>query len=86
MDYIFSQHALGQMKSRDLSIELVENIINNPDEIKQEEGLTIYQCIVPFLPKGNYLVRVFVNTTKMPNLIVTVYKTSKISKYHEGKI
>ena len=86
MNFIFSQHALEQMKSREFSQEVVEDILNYPDEIKQEEGLSIYQSIVPFLPKGNYLVRVFVNTTKMPNLIVTVYKTSKISKYYEGKI
>ena len=31
-----------------------------------------------------YLLRVFVNTCKEPWLIITVYKTSKIEKYHES--
>jgi hypothetical protein len=32
------------------------------------------------------LIRIFVNINKTPALIVTVYRTSKIEKYYEGKI
>ena len=30
---------------------------------------------------GDFLVRVFVNIIKQPNLVITVYRTSKIEKY-----
>lgn len=85
MNYIFSQHALEQMKERGISKETVENILTKPDQITAYEDLTIFQR----LEKGDisvFLIRVFVNMGKSPNVIVTVYKTSKIYKYYEGKI
>jgi predicted metal-dependent phosphotriesterase family hydrolase len=33
MNYIFSQHALEQMKERGISEETVENILTKPDQI-----------------------------------------------------
>jgi len=33
-----------------------------------------------------FLLRVFVNIIKQPNVIVTLYKTTKIQKYYESKI
>ncbi|MDR1182115.1 MAG: hypothetical protein LBL13_09085 [Bacteroidales bacterium] len=33
-----------------------------------------------------FLLRVFVNVKQHPNIIVTLYKTSKIKKYYESKI
>ena len=32
------------------------------------------------------VLRIFVNINRHPNLVVTAYKTSKISKYYEDKI
>ena len=86
MNFEFSKHALEQMIIRDVSKDIVMKVLENPDEIKQEDGMSIYQSIIPYLDEGNYLIRVFVNSNKIPYLIVTVYKTSKISKYYEGKI
>ncbi len=86
MNFEFSKHALEQMIIRDVSKDIVMKVLENPDEIKQEDGMSIYQSIIPYLDEGNYLIRVFVNSNKIPNLIVPVYKTSKISKYYEGKI
>ena len=31
-----------------------------------------------------FLVRIFIDMDKQPNVIVTVYKTTKISKYYES--
>jgi hypothetical protein len=85
MDYIFSQHVLEQMKIRAISKEIVENVLTKPDQIMTHEDLTIFQG----LEKGDktiFLIRVFVNMRKTPNVVVTVYRTSKIDKYYEGKI
>ena len=33
-----------------------------------------------------FVFRIFVNICKQPNLVITAYKTSRISKYYEDKI
>ena len=43
----------------------------------------VYQSIVE---DGNYLIRIFVNNKQNPKVVITIYKTSKIKKYYEGKI
>jgi hypothetical protein len=85
MDYIFSMHSLEQMKHRNISKETVLSILRNPDEIKIENGKKIYQSVVTEVEK-KYLFRIFVNIQNRPNKIITVYKTSNIKKYYEGKI
>ena len=85
MDFIFSQHDLDQMEARGISKETVENILANPDQILTLEDLTVFQQVVS-KEKPLFLIRVFVNIRKNPNLVVTVYRTSKISKYYENKI
>ena len=77
MHFEFSLHSLEQIKLRGISKELVELVLNYPDEIANEfENQIIYQKVIE-----NYLYRVFVNSNKNPSLIKTVYKTSKINKY-----
>jgi hypothetical protein len=85
MDFTFSQHALDQMETRGISKETVEYILANPDQIITNEYLTVFQQVVT-TEKPIFLIRVFVNMRKSPNLVVTVYRTSKISKYYENKI
>lgn len=82
-DIIFSRHAVEQMGLRGISEEMVLQIINNPGNIITEQDKKIYQAII-FLGEEKYLVRVFVNPSKQPNVVITVYKTSKITKYYEG--
>jgi hypothetical protein len=79
----FSKHALEQMESRGIDREEVEQILNHPEQTKTEEGLKVFQSLTK---DKEHLIRIFVNEGKNPNLIVTVYKTSKIKKYYEGKI
>ncbi len=76
MNFVFSKHALEQMELRGISKTIVEQILENPSQTKEEDGIKIYQSIV-----DNYLIRIFVNENKDPKLIITVYKTSKIKKY-----
>jgi hypothetical protein len=73
------------MEARGISKEVVENILSKPDQINELEDLTVFQGIDK-VGKTAYLIRVFMNKRKSPNVIVTLYKTSKIHKYYEGKI
>jgi hypothetical protein len=86
MQYKFSKHSLEQMDTRGISKAIVENILKEPEQVKDENGKKVYQSLIKFENKNEYSVRVFVNTEQSPNLILTVYKTSNIKKYYESKI
>jgi hypothetical protein len=86
MEYFFSQHALEQMHFRGISKTLVEEILREPEQRIEEEHLTVFQSIRTDENKETFLIRVFVNEKKTPNVVITVYKTSKIQKYYESKI
>ena len=83
MEFEFSKHALEQIKLRQISLAIANKVLKNPDQVVKENGNRIYQSIISTAGK-KYLIRIFVNTHKTPNLVITVYKTSKISKYYEG--
>jgi hypothetical protein len=81
MDYKFSKHAEERIAQRGLSKDLVREVVNQPDcIITLDSKLLIYQRAVRQNEK-EYLYRVFVNPEMDPNLIVTVYRTSKLEKY-----
>ena len=73
------------MKLRNISEVDVLDIIANPENIIAQDGLKVYQKVLQIDSKS-YLFRIFVNDLISPNLVVTVYRTSKISKYYEGEI
>ncbi|MBX2905978.1 MAG: DUF4258 domain-containing protein [Taibaiella sp.] len=81
----FSRHALEQMELRDISMEMVRFVLNKPAQVIREDNNVIYQSVVE-QDNHKYLVRIFVNDHKKPNVVITAYKTSKISKYYEGEI
>lgn len=85
-NYIFSKHALEKIEERGIPMNVVLAVINNIENLITEEEMTVHQAIVNFEGEGEYLVRVFVNTIKQPPLVITVYRTSKLEKYHESKI
>jgi len=86
MDFVFSKHAIEQMQRRDIKQETVVSVISHPEQTLADDenpGITIFQSLI----KENaqmFLLRIFVNTNKQPNVIVTLYKTTKISKYYES--
>lgn len=80
MDFIFSNHALKQINLRNISLEIVKQVMDNPDHITEQENKVIYQSLIRGNDK-NYLIRIFVNHLVDPAVIITAYKTSKISKY-----
>ena len=86
MDFIFSKHAEEQLIRRSLEQDVVNDVILKPEQViddENDENISIYQSIV----KENdtfFLYRVFVNVKAQPNVIVTLYKTTKINKYYES--
>ena len=88
MDIIFSEHAREQMIRRNLNQDTVLSVVLQPDQKitdMEDPAIVIYQSLI----KENehlFLFRVFVNKDKQPNVIVTLYKTTKIAKYYESKV
>ena len=83
MNFIFSNHALEQMKRREISREMVLLAINQPHQVVGDVNdmiIVIYQLLIKENGQS-FLLRVFVNRDKQPNMIGTVYKTTKITKY-----
>ena len=72
-----------QMQRRGISREAVNKLMTSPDQkISVRQGRTVYQSRLSFgEPQSLYLLRVFVDLDRMPNEVVTVYRTSKIEKY-----
>lgn len=65
------------MQMRNISKQVVDLVMKNPDSIiNEEDNQQIFQKVIE-----QYLYRVFVTANKNPTLIKTVYRTSKISKY-----
>ena len=86
MKFEYSKHAEEQMLLRNIKREDVEKAIKFPDQILSDEN-DLYVKIYQYLLKENsqmFLLRIFVNISKSPNKIVTLYKTTKISKYYES--
>lgn len=82
MEYRISRHAKQEIDRRNISLDIVDNIIGSPDQIVDEyDNKKAYQSIIQMEDGKSYLVRVIVNNTIEPAVVVTVYRTSKISKY-----
>ena len=86
MNFVFSNHAEDQLIRRSLDRNIVESVVLNPEQILEDENdpdITIFQSIVKEDGKL-FLYRVFVNTQLLPNVIVTLYRTTKTEKYYES--
>ncbi len=91
MRYTLSVHAREQMQARDLPLDVIEDIINTPEQILEgEAGRRIYQSrlnMIFYPPNGSpgrlkmFLIRLVVADNQDPAVIVTVYQTTKIDKY-----
>ncbi len=81
--YSFSKHAKERMVSRGITDSMIMNVITSPGKtIDESPCTTIFQKVL-VNDGSDILLRVFVNTCKEPNLIITAYKTTKINKYED---
>ncbi len=77
MSIIYTKHALSRMKIRNISSFQVEQTVNEANQINLDNfGNNIAQK-----QYGPYLIRVIFKVQNNNKLIITAYKTSKISKY-----
>ncbi|MFM2064964.1 MAG: hypothetical protein RLZZ507_4635 [Cyanobacteriota bacterium] len=82
MTYKISRHAQIEMERRQISLSLVESVLDNPQQIILErEGRKVYQSKVDFGNGKLFLLRVIVADDLDPKVVITVYRTSKIEKY-----
>jgi hypothetical protein len=76
------------MRRRAISQEVAVHVIAHPDQQiidRENPGTMIVQSLIK---EGEqvFLLRVFISTNRYPNVVITLYKTTKIHKYYEGKI
>lgn len=86
MNYRILPHARQQMQQREVSADIIRQILDNPGQIVDgDQGRKIYQSIINLSDGGRlakpFLVRVVVNPDVDPALVVTVIATTQISKY-----
>jgi len=80
MNFILSLHAQQQMASRQIPAELVQSVLEHPEQIVEEKGIKVYQSMVEISGQTR-LLRVFANDSTLPVIVVTVYSTTQIRKY-----
>lgn len=85
MNHELSHHVQEEMQRRGIPLAVVEPVLAAPAQIVPEHGeIVCYPSQVEINQKP-YLVRVMVNEKTTPPKVVTVYRTSKISKYWKVK-
>ncbi|MBF0635373.1 MAG: DUF4258 domain-containing protein [Nitrospinae bacterium] len=82
MEFKFSKHALEEATRRDISLDSIEAVLRNPQQIVTEYGgKNAYQAKIESASGKMKLLRVIVDDVKRPPVVITVYRTSRINKY-----
>ena len=81
MKYTISNHAREEMVRRAIPLDLVDSVLRSPEQTVPTLGDVV--CCQSRVSIGGvpFLLRVMVNASKNPPNVVTVYRTSKITKY-----
>ena len=79
--YIFTPHAEFEMRRRGIGRDAVLQVMSGPEQTEDvRPGRVVMQSRMA-LEGRVFLLRVFVDVDRQPPEIVTVYRTSKVSKY-----
>jgi len=82
MNYRLSHHAQQTMQQRRISSALLDSVLQQPQQIVPEPGgRKAYQSQLDFGGGNVFLLRAIVVDDVDPAIVVTVYRTKKISKY-----
>jgi hypothetical protein len=82
MNFRFSKHAESELVLRQIPREFVEEVLHQPQQIVPERlPKKAYQSKVDFGGGRIFLLRVIVDDTIEPAIVVTLYRTKKINKY-----
>lgn len=87
MNILITEHAEYEMKRRQVPLNLVHRVVEDPDQIvPSRKGRLIYQSRYFDEQEGKeMLLRVVLDIEGDDFWVVTVYKTSKIERYWEAK-
>jgi hypothetical protein len=82
-DYRLTDHVVEEMRRRQINEAEVAQVLFNPEQVDYvREGRKVFNLRLPAGDDSKiYLFRVFVDIDRKPPEVVTVYRTSKISKY-----
>ena len=81
MRYTFSSHAQQEIERRRIPLSLLEAVLEKPDQVVLERGVAkAYQSKCEIGGKM-FLLRVIVDDSVDPAVVVTAYRTTKIEKY-----
>lgn len=82
MRFRLSNHALEEMERRGIPREMLERVLDSPQQVVVErEGKNAYQSQIDFGGGRMYLLRAIVNDALDPAVVITVYRTRNIQKY-----
>jgi hypothetical protein len=81
IEYALTAHARFEMQRRGIGEEVVRRVMAEPEQtFELQPGRLVRQARMELGGK-TYLVRVIVDVGRTPAEVVTVYRTSKITKY-----
>lgn len=81
MTFTLTKHAREEMDIRGIDEDSVRAVLESPGQIVAvRDGLVAYQSVLSLSGKDT-LLRVIVSDTDHSMRVITVYKTSKVSKY-----
>jgi hypothetical protein len=79
---VFTDHARGQLARRGIGEAEVRHVIDNPESV---EVVRPGRVVAQALDADGLLLRVFVEVSADPPVIVTAYRTSKLKKYRNSR-
>ena len=84
--YSLTDHVQMEMACRHIPASDVAHVLATPEQMEMvRPGRVVYQARVVWgTPPATYLLRVFVDIDRQPPDVVTVYRTSKITRYWKG--
>lgn len=81
MNFHFSKHVQEELEERKISRTLLDGVLQAPEQkVPEVKDITCFQSRV-YIGGKPYLLRVMVNERVNPPVVVTVYRTKKITKY-----
>ncbi len=82
-NYRLTNHVIEEMRRRQINEAEVLKVLFSPEQVDiVREGRKVFQLRLSIGDDSKiYLFRVFVDIDRTPPEVVTVYRTSKISKY-----
>ncbi len=82
MGFRYSTHAREEMARRGISVVIADGVLQQPEQIVLERApRKAYQSRVEMGGGKSFLVRLIVDDSVTPAVVVTAYRTTKIKKY-----